>query len=117
MRYETRCVKVKLRPGSLERVREWAMLLNETGREEALLTLREEAVILEAYFLDRTSEGDFLIAFMKAESFDKAQRVFETSTHNIDQYHLKFKMDTWESSKQLELLIDLDRITVSDGPE
>lgn len=109
MSYETRCVKIKLKPDSIERVREWAKMLNETRRDEALLTLRDETVVFEVFILDRTTEGDFLIAFMKAEDFEKSQRAVEASTHDIDQYHQKFKKEIWESIKQLELLVDLDR--------
>jgi hypothetical protein len=108
--YETRCVKIGLKPGSLERVREWAETLNETRREEALTTLKDESVIVESYFLDRAEDGDYLIAFLKAESFEQARRAVETSTHDIDRYHQAVKKDTWESRQELELLVDLDRI-------
>jgi hypothetical protein len=110
MRYETQCVKVKLKPGSLERVCEWARTLNETRRDEALDTLRDETVIVECAFLDSTPEGDYLIVFMKAESFEKSRRAVQASTHDIDRYHQQFKRDTWASGKQLEMLVDLDRI-------
>ena len=115
IRYETQFVKIKLKPGSLERVREWAQALNETRREEALATLRDESVMVEAFCLDSTPEGDFLIAFMKAESFGKSQRVYADSEHEIDRYHQQFKEDTWESGQKLELLVDLDRITQAVG--
>jgi hypothetical protein len=115
MRYETQCVKIKLKPGSLERVREWAKTLNETRRDEALATLRDETVIIEAAFLDNTPEGDYLVIFMKAESFEKSRRAVVASTHDIDRYHQQFKKDTWESGKQLELLVDLERITEVSG--
>jgi hypothetical protein len=94
----------------LERVREWATTLNETRREEALATLHDETVVLEAAFLDRTTEGDFLIYFMKAESFEKAEEAAADSLQEIDKYHNDFKRDTWDSRKTLELLLDLDRI-------
>jgi len=110
MRYETQCFKIKLKPNSLERVREWAQTLNETRRDEALATLRDETVIIEACFLDRTPDGDFIIVFMKAESFEQSRRAVEASSHDIDQYHQQFKKDTWESGQRLDLLVDLDRI-------
>ena len=110
MGYQTRCVKVELKPNSLDRVREWARTLNETRRDEAMATLRDETVVLEAVFLDRSTEGDFLIYIMTAESFEKAQQAVATSTHDIDRYHQEFKRSAFESRKQLELLVDLDRI-------
>lgn len=116
MRYETQCVKIKLKPNSLERVREWANTLHETRCDEALTTLRGESVIAEAFFLDHTPEGDYLIVFMKAESFEKSRHAYEVSTHDIDRYHQQFKEETWESGKQLELLVDLDRIGEVVGP-
>jgi hypothetical protein len=116
MRYETQCVKVKLKPGSLDRVREWATALNETRREEALATLRDETVIIECAFLDSMPQGDYLIICMKAESVEKSRRAVQVSTHDIDRYHQQFKKDTWESGRRLELLVDLDRISqVEDG--
>ena len=110
MKYETRCVKIKLKPGSLERVREWAKTLNETRRDEAIATLRDETVVVESYFLDSTPEGDFLVAFMMAESFEKSREAVAVSTHEIDRYHQQFKKDTWENRQPLELIVDLDRI-------
>src|ERR687886_238111 len=87
--YETRCVKIKLKPNSIERVREWAETLNRR-RDEAIETLRDETVVVESVFLDRTEQGDFLIYFMKAESFEKSSLAAETSSHSIDEYHRKF---------------------------
>lgn len=110
MYYETRCIKIKLKPDSLEKVREWARVINER-KDEALLTLHEEAVILETVFLDQTSEGDFLIYVMKARSFDKANAAAQKSVHAIDEFHQNFKRETWEDGKKLETLIDLENFT------
>ncbi len=102
--YETRCAKIKLRPNSLEKVREWAKVINKR-KAEALETLRDESV-----FLDQNSEGDFLIYVMKAVNFEKSKEVFEKSAHAIGNNHQNFKDEYWEDSKKLEMLIDLDRI-------
>lgn len=103
---ETVCMKIKLKPGSLTRVREWA---SEMGRrsEEARQTLHEEGVLAESVYLDTVEGEDFLIYFMRAESLEGARRVSEKSTHPIDAYHQQFKRETWESSKKLEPLLDL----------
>jgi hypothetical protein len=110
MPYETRCVKIQLKPNSMERVREWATTLNESRRGEAIATLRDETVVFEAAFLDHTLEGDFLIYVMKAESFEKGKAAVATSSHEIDKYHQQFKRDTWDVHTPLELLVELDRI-------
>ncbi len=110
MKYETRCIKIKLKPDSIEKVREWARTINHR-KDEALATLQDESVVLEAVFLDQTGEGDFLIYLMKAESFEKAREAVQKSIYSIDKYHQNFKRETWENGKRLKLLIDLDRIS------
>jgi len=107
MPYETSCVKIRLKPNSLDKVREWARVIN-TRKDEALATLRDEGVVLECAFLDSTDEGDFLVYVMKAESFDKAKQAAQQSAHSIDEYHMKFKQETWEDGKKLEILVDLE---------
>jgi len=109
MSYETRCVKIKLKPNSVEKVREWALTINER-KAEALATLRDESVILEAVFLDQSETGDFLIYLMKAESFAKAREAVKKSIYSIEEFHQNFKRETWAGGKELELLVDLDRI-------
>jgi hypothetical protein len=104
-------MKIKLKENSLARVREWAAEMTRR-RDEVLETLRDETVIIESVFLDSTPEGDFLIYFMKAESFERAREAAQQkSAHAIDEYHREFKRETWEDGTRLELLIDLDRIT------
>ena len=110
MRYKTRCWKIKIKPDSIDRVREWARTINERSGE-ALATLRDETVIIESVFLDRTENADYLIAIMRAESFEQSGEAVRKSAHEIDQYHRQFKRDTWEERTELELLIDLERLS------
>jgi Family of unknown function (DUF6176) len=111
---ETTCVKIRLKAGSRDRVREWAKTLNETRRDEAIATLRDETVILEAAFLDHTDEGDFLIYVMTAESFERSRHAAIQSTHAIDEYHRQFKREVWEEIQELEPLVHLERISELD---
>jgi hypothetical protein len=105
---ETVCTKIKLRPGSLERVREWAAEINRRS-VEALATLRDEGVFVESAFLESGDAGDFLIYYMKADNIERAREVGRVSTHAIDEYHRTFLSEVCESRQGLELLIDLDR--------
>ncbi len=107
--FETRCVKIKLKPDSIERVRQWAQTLNARS-DEALETLRDETVVVESVFLDRTEQGDFLIYYMKAESFEKSAEAIEKSVHAIDEYHRRVMQEIRVEGSRLELLVDLDRI-------
>ena len=104
---ETACVKILLRPGSLDRVREWAAELRSRP-DEVLATLRDEGVVVESVFLDSTDAGDFLVYYMKARSMEAAREAVERSVHPIDAYHQQFKADTWETRTPLELLIDFE---------
>jgi len=107
---ETRCIKIKLKSGSAARARAWGAEIMGR-RDEALATLRDEGVVAESVFLDSTDEGDFLIYYMKAESFERAGAALRASPHAIDAYHKEFMDDTWEAKTRLELLVDLDCIT------
>ena len=104
---ETRCIKIKLKPGSLERVRAWSREL-ESRREEALQTLRDEHVMIESVFLDRTAEGDYLIYYLKAVSDERGARAGQKSSHPLDASQQQFIEETWESQKALQLVVDLD---------
>ena len=102
---ETLCVRVRLKPGSLPRVREWAAELN-ARRGEVLATLRDEGVRIESVFL----EGETLVYFLKADSIERAREVYARSTHTIDAYHRRFKEETFAEETQLELLIDFENL-------
>lgn len=106
---QTSCVKVRLKPGSVGRVREWAAELNSRS-DEVLATLRDEGVVVESVFLDSDEQGDFLIYYMKAASMETASQVARHSLHAIDAYHEQFKQEVWESREQLELLIDFQNL-------
>lgn len=93
---ETRAFRIKLKPNSLARVREWAQEIMRR-KDEALETLRDETVLLENFFLEQGEDGEYLIGIMTAESFERAQGAVRESNHDIDAYHQRFKRETWES--------------------
>jgi len=102
---ETRCVRIKLKPGMVPRAREWAAEINRR-KAEAYASLRVETVVIECAFLDEGSDGDYLIYFMKAKDLGRAGA--PASAGSVDEYHQHFKEAAWESGKRLEPLIDLD---------
>jgi Family of unknown function (DUF6176) len=103
------CSRIKLKPNSLDRVREWAAEMNRR-KDEALATLRDESIFIESFFLEQASDGDYLIGYIRAESLEQSQKAVEKSTHAIDAYHQAFKKDCWESGERLEVLVDLNRV-------
>lgn len=105
---EVVCTRIALKPGSLPLVREWAKTLNDDRRSEALATMSEEGVTVESYFLDSGPDGDYLIAYMRADSLDQAGRVASTSDLDIDRYHQEVKQRAWGERTTLERLVDLE---------
>ena len=106
---DTQCVKIRLKPNSIERVREWASELRARP-DEVMATLRDEGIVVESAFLDSTADGEFLIYYVKAKSMEAAQEAVQRSTHPIDTYHQQFKTDTWEARTLLEPLIDFENL-------
>ena len=108
---QTSCVKVRLKPDSVGRVREWAAELNSRS-DEVLATLRDEGVVVESVFLDSDEQGDFLIYYVKATNMETASQVARHYTLPRDRRlpHAQFKQEVWESREQLELLIDFQNL-------
>lgn len=109
MTLPSKCLRIALKPGSLPAVREWAATVTSRA-DEVLATLRDEGVVVESVFLERTPDGDYLIYFVKAEDMVRANEVAARSTRSIDAYHKQFQRDTWGKGTPLELLVDFDRI-------
>ena len=103
------CVRVKLKEGMLEEVRQWFhTLMNRSA--ETLESLQNEGVIVESTFLDRQPSGDFLIYYLRAQDIEKAMDVFQNSSLTIDAYHKECWSKYCEKSTHLEQLFDLDTI-------
>ncbi len=101
--------KLKLKPGSIPRVREWVSYF-EKNSSEIYSLLRNEGVWIESVFLDTVDGNDYLLYYMKAECVKAAQEIFLKSESPHDQYHLEFLRAVVDSSSKPELLIDMDRI-------
>jgi hypothetical protein len=99
---------IELKPGSSNRVEEWAEHVR-ANRVQAEETLRAEGVAVESWFSFSIEGKDYLLAYMRAQSMEEAQRVGAESQHPIDAYHQQFKIDTWVRGGGAvgELLVDL----------
>lgn len=103
---ESRCVRIKLKPNSIEKVRAWALEVN-SRKAEALEIIKGEEVSLECAYLDEAA-GE-LIYFMRAESFSqKPKLASDLLPGSLSAYHQQFKKECWQSVIALEQLIDLD---------
>jgi hypothetical protein len=79
-------------------------------KEEVLKILELQGVYVEAVFLDKIGEDDYLIYFMKEENSKKSIEVSLNSKHPINEGHRQYKSKCWEEKFRLEPLLDLDRI-------
>ncbi|MBK7582653.1 MAG: hypothetical protein IPI67_20955 [Myxococcales bacterium] len=104
---ETRCVRARIKPGSIEAVREWARTIN-ARRVEALATLVDEQIQLESVFLESAADGQYLIYYTRGADLSQADKVTKTSQHPIDAYHYEFMRQHTEKGVPLELLVDLE---------
>lgn len=104
---EVICSRIRIRSGSLGAVRDWARTISER-RDEALATLQEEGVQLESVFLEHTSDGDYLVYYMRGSDLAASREIGRTSKHAIDDYHHRFMKEHTEPMATLELLVDLD---------
>lgn len=108
----TKCMKIKLRCGSMPNVEAWQEKLN-SHRNEVVETLKSEGVSLEAVFLDQQSDGDYLIYVMRSDNFERVSDVASRSKSHIDEFHRAFKEGCWETRVPLRPLIDFTTDTVS----
>lgn len=106
---QTRCVRIKLKPGCLDETRSWFKNLSQQ-KDEVLSILKEQGVYVECVFLDQIDQEYYLIYFMKEEDTQKSLQVSSQSTHQISLEHKKYKKKCWEEKVCLEPLLDLDRI-------
>jgi len=104
------CVIIELKPGSLERVKEWADFIL-ANRDEALVTLENEGVTIESFFLLNVESKNYLVGYMRAKSMEQAHEAVTQSLSEVDAYHQQFKQDAWVKGIKTELLFDLSRVT------
>ncbi|MEO0841027.1 MAG: DUF6176 family protein [Cyanobacteria bacterium J06643_5] len=104
---ETCCWKIKIKPGMLNRVRQWVDEVCQR-REEYIEAIAAERSYVEAIFLDSNYQGDFLIFYHKAADIDKALEYFWNSSKPIDVHKREYIKDAWESYERIELLLEVE---------
>lgn len=104
---ETKCAMIKLKPDSLEAVKQWAKTMNDR-KDEALETLKNEGVKVESVFFTKIAGDDYLIYYMRAEDMKKAQNIGRNSLMDIDIIHKEFQKNHWENISPVKLLLDLE---------
>jgi hypothetical protein len=103
------CSRTKLKPGSLDGVREWFKTLKE--RQDELIAFTEEGVSLESVFIEKSGDDYFLIFYIRSDDFKKTYEAIQKAMLPITVYHF----NCWETyceagSEVLELMFDLKRL-------
>ena len=106
---QIKAVRIKLKPDSLEKARQWAHEIN-ARKNEALLSLKNESVTLEAAFLDQI-QGEYYLVYLMKGDLERSKAVAAKSQNPIDVFHQQFKKH-WESIDEMEPLLWLEQSTV-----
>ena len=104
-----RCIRVRLKPRSLNKVKNWFFELNKR-RNEVLESMKNENVIVESAFLDKQNGHYYLIYYIKSTDIKKALEIFEKSLLPIDVFYKKNWNQFCDNLTVLDTLLDLDLI-------
>ncbi|MFI6930342.1 DUF6176 family protein [Streptomyces sp. NPDC050287] len=108
----TRCIRIRLRPGTTERAAEWLRDF-ERRREESLTSMRSSGMVWESAFLDRGKDGDEVLLVQCSHDFESTSRAFLGSTLAIDVEARTVMQEIAEEFRTPELMVHL----VADPPE
>lgn len=101
---EVGTAKIRIQAKGDNLVEAWSKELR--GRsQEVLETLQAEGIWIEAYFLERDSEGTSLIAYLKGKDLKRAAAIARRSVAPINQYHREFKESAWQEVRHLQRLV------------
>ncbi|MBL8985011.1 MAG: hypothetical protein JNJ80_01985 [Gemmatimonadetes bacterium] len=104
---QVQCLRIKLRPGTTDRMVSFLRGLRDRPAEvQASLAL--EGMTRESLFLERTEQGDYLVFYSRAVDLARAAAAFQTSQLPLDQETMRLIAETWESAVPLELIVDLE---------
>jgi hypothetical protein len=105
-------LELTVRPVQPERVdllRNWLAEADGPRRSEALATLEDETVSQEMALLVEYGGGHLLIYAMVVDDPEQARRVYEHSTHPIDDEHRRVMQAALGDPISVEVLLNLRR--------
>ena len=105
---QVKCERLKLKEGSLRKVKEWTDHL-EHSREELQQLFKDRKIKVESFFLSREEKSNYLILYYRADDIDEALNLVEKSSHPLDEYTRKMLLDVAEDRTQLEVLLDITK--------
>jgi len=94
---QSECIRIRLKSGMTDRFLEWAKKI-PSRMDEVKVSKKEQGIIAEHIFLDRTPDGDFIIFYCRAEDMAKTKAVFQNSDRKIDLEMIEIIDLTWDRS-------------------
>jgi hypothetical protein len=90
-------MRIRLKAGMTDKLVAWVSQV--PGRmDEVEVSMREQGIIAEHIYLERSPDGDSIIFYVKAEDLAKTRDVFQNSTRSIDQEMIEICNATWDTS-------------------
>ena len=99
----------KYKVKNLEKIKEWAKIIN-SRKNEAFKTLKKEKVYIECAFLDKQQDEWYVIYFMKCENVKNAFKTLKKSKSKLDDYHKEILGNNLEKPIALQTLMDLENL-------
>src|ERR1700722_221626 len=105
---QSECIKVRLKPGMTDKFVEWAKQVSNRI-DEAKRDMREQGILSEHIFLERSPGGDFVIVYWNVEDLAKARSAFQSSPKKMDLEMMEIVVSTWDRSQvaRLEPVLEL----------
>ncbi|MGB8062222.1 MAG: DUF6176 family protein [Candidatus Sulfotelmatobacter sp.] len=105
---QSECIRIRMKDGMTDKFVEWAKQVPKR-MDEVKASMAEQGVLEQHIFLERSSDGDFIVFYWKVEDPAKASATFRQSKRKIDLEMIEMIETTWDRSQvyRLELVIDL----------
>jgi len=91
-----------MKQGMTDKFVEWAKRV-PTRMDEVKDSMTEQGVLGQSIFLERASDGDFIVLYWKVENPEKARTAFQNSKRKIDLEMIEMIETTWDRSQVARL--------------
>lgn len=97
-----------MKQGMTDRFVEWARQVPSRS-DEVRACMREQGILAEHIFLERSPAGDFIIFYCKSEDMAKARAILQESRRKLDLEMIEMIDATWDRShvSKLEPVLEL----------
>ena len=99
---QSTCMKIRLKPGMTEVYLDFTkQVLNR--KDELTASLKEQGIIAQHIFLERSPNGDFIFFYLKSEDLAKTRDTLYSSKRKIDLEMREMVDAAWDTSQVTRL--------------